>query len=244
MPDPTVLALLAAIVVLAFVAKGAAGFGESLIMVPLFALLVDLRVALVLGLVTSHGADWALLAHHREERAPVHLPWMIGAAVLGVAAGAALGQVLPADVWKRILGVVVLLFALRLLFRDPQGRPAQAPRKLLGVISGGLAGLLDALFGTGGPPLIVYFSWLGLPPAAFRATFVVTAAFGLHLPRFVAYAATGLLTPSALLTALALLPTMLLGTWIGAQLHPHINERTFRRAAAAVLLVVGLELAL
>jgi len=244
MPDVTVLSLLAAIVLLAFVAKGAAGFGEGLIMMPLFVLLVDIRLALVLGLVTSHGADWALLARHWKAAARTHLPWMVAAAMAGVGVGTSLGRVLPTAAWERGLGMVVLVFALRLLLLNRRAETTHAPLRILGVISGALAGVLDALFGTGGPPVIVYFTWLGLRPAAFRATFVMTAAFGLHIPRFIAYAASGLLGGGAMLTALALLPAMLLGTWIGARIHPHINDRTFRKVAAAVLLVVGLKLTL
>ena len=103
------------------------------------------------------------------------------------------------------------------------------------------AGVLGGLFGTGGPPLIMYFSWLGLNKSAFRATFVILA-FAIHLTRVVSYSATGLFSRSTLLTGLCLLPPMILGALVGRRLHDRLDEVLFGRIAAVVLLVISVKL--
>ena len=227
----------------AFVAKGAMGFGDSLIVVPLFLLFADIKFVLPVVLLTTICADVYLLFNHYKE---VHWRgiWVvIITAVVGAVGGTLVLQRAQSDVLKTAFAVFVLLFALRMLFRRPKTTTPREPNTALGAVAGSTAGFIDAVLGTGGPPLIIYYDWLGLAKTAFRATFVMLA-FSLHSARVVSYTFTGLISHHMLLTAACLIPPMILGSLVGRKLHNRLNELLFSRIAAAVLIVIGAKLLL
>ncbi|MFH2004994.1 MAG: sulfite exporter TauE/SafE family protein [bacterium] len=243
MPEPAILALMGLIVLGAFVAKGATGFGESLLIVPLFLLFLDIKVALPVVLITTFGADIYMLYHHHRDVQWRGLAVMIAAAVVGVVGGTLLFQQLQSGLLKTVFAAFVLLFAVRMLLTRNRKVTTREPNPIYGFVSGGTAGFIDALLGTGGPPLIIYLSWLGLGKTPFRATFILLA-FALHLVRVTSYAATGLFTRQIVLTGLCLLVPMILGAMIGRKLHDRLNETLFQRIAAVVLLIIGVKLLL
>ena len=78
---------------------------------------------------------------------------------------------------------------------------------------------MGALFGTGGPPYIIYLSHRLKDKAELRATFSGLFTFEGGL-RLVAFLATGLLLQNGMLTALlAALPVMALGLYLGHRAH-------------------------
>jgi len=63
------------------------------------------------------------------------------------------------------------------------------------------------------------------------------------LLRVVLFAAAGLLTQAGLLaTALALLPAMLAGAWLGSRLHASVPANAVVKAVYALLVISGLAL--
>ncbi len=243
MPDLLTLALMGLIVTGAFVAKGAVGFGEALIMVPLFVLLADMKVVLPVVLLTTICADVYLLAHHHGEVSWEGLWVLLLAAVVGVVGGTwALGRI-PGALLQPAFGVLVFLFSLRMLLKGSRATRPRSPRAPLAGAAGGAAGFIDAMMGTGGPPAVIYFDWLGLGKSSFRATFVLLA-FVLHTSRIVAYWATGLIHRQTLITAACLLLPMVLGAALGRKLHSRLDERLFSRVTAGILMVVSLRLLL
>lgn len=241
MLDVWILGLMGLIVAGAFVAKGAMGFGDSLIVVPLFLLLADIKFVLPVVLLTTMCADVYLLAYHRKE---VHWRgiWvLIATAVVGAVGGTLVLQRAQSGVLKTAFAVFVLLFALRMLFKRHKPVEPREPNAALGAVAGSTAGFIDAVLGTGGPPLIIYYDWLGLAKTAFRATFIMLA-FSLHSARVVSYAVAGLINRQMLLTAACLVPPMVVGALVGRKLHNRLNEVLFSRIAAGVLLVIGIRL--
>ncbi len=231
------------IVVGAFVAKGATGFGDSLIVVPLFLLMADIKFVLPVVLLTTICADVYLLYHHHKEVHWRGLGVVIGTAVVGAVAGTLVLQRAQSDVLKTVFAVFVLLFAVRMLLKRSKKTEPRSPHPALGAAAGSSAGFIDAVLGTGGPPLIIYYDWLGLGKTAFRATFVMLAV-SLHSARIVSYALTGLINRHMLLTAACLVPPMIVGALLGRKLHNRLNEVLFSRIAAGVLLIIGTKLLL
>ena len=241
MIDPTLLLLLACIVFAAFIAKGATGFGESLLIIPILLLFLDPKFVLPVVLITTSGADVYLLRHHHRD---VHRPGLVAvimASVIGVVGGTLLFHQLQSGLLKTAFALFVMLFALRMLFFQRAPGPVRAPHIGWGLLTGLTAGFIDAIFGTGGPPLIIYLTWLGLSKSPFRATFVILALF-LHIARLIAYGATGLFTPQILLTGLCLILPMIAGTLLGRKLHHRLNEHLFQRIAAVVLIIISVKL--
>ncbi|MCP4603248.1 MAG: sulfite exporter TauE/SafE family protein [Proteobacteria bacterium] len=106
-------------------------------------------------------------------------------------------------------------------------------------IIGLISGILTGLFGTGGPPLIFYYQLQGVSKTEFRsnlmAIFLMMTA--IRLP---AYIFSGLITAPRILAALALVPAVLLGAFIGHRIHLQLDEVTFRRIVGVVLALIGI----
>jgi hypothetical protein len=90
---------------------------------------------------------------------------------------------------------------------------------------------------------VLYYRLSGADKAAFRgqlmAIFLLMTAV-----RVPSYAVFGLITPTRLWSALAVMPAVLCGAIIGNRIHIEIGETTFQRLVSAALLIIGLLLLL
>jgi uncharacterized membrane protein YfcA len=213
------------------------GFGAGLVAVGGLALLVpDLRDVVVLLLLVNLPAELFVVAASWRDVA-----WR-GAAVL--TAGVAVG--IPGGTWllragdPRVLLIALgaMLIVVGVLFvRFPTVELRRVPRWVplpVGVVSG----LLTGLFGTGGPPLVLYYRCLGVGKTEFRGNLmaIFLAMTAIRVP---SYAGMGLITAERLWSGAVVLPAVLIGAWIGHHLHLSVAESTFRRLVAAALVVLG-----
>lgn len=106
-----------------------------------------------------------------------------------------------------------------------------------------VSGVLTGLFGTGGPPLILYYQLAGAPKAAFRGNLMAVFLL-MTLVRVPSYVGFGLVTLPRLWSALLVLPAVLAGAFIGNRIHLRLEEATFRRLVSAALVVIGILLLL
>lgn len=105
-------------------------------------------------------------------------------------------------------------------------------------ITGALSGLLAGLFGTGGPPLVIYYRLSGLKRTAFRGN-LLAVFFLVKMVRVPTYAFMGLITLKPVYSALAVFPAVLVGAAIGNTVHVQIKESTFQLLVAAALMAIG-----
>jgi hypothetical protein len=103
-------------------------------------------------------------------------------------------------------------------------------------------GTVGALFGTGGPPYIIYLSHRLRDKAELRATFS-----GLFMidggTRLVTFLITGLLLqPGLFLAYIAALPIMAIGLKIGHKVHLGLSNQQMLKLIGALLLGSGLSL--
>ena len=77
----------------------------------------------------------------------------------------------------------------------------------------------------------------------FRAT-AAAALFALGILRGGAYVITGEFTRDVIIACAAALPMMALGIWAGSRIHANLNDLTFKRMVAVILMLSGLPLLL
>ena len=214
------------------------GFGSGLIAVGCLALIFpEIKDVVVLLLLVNLPAElWVCWRSRREIR------WRpIAILGVGIGIGIPIGSLILKQGDPRFILVILgwFLMAVGLVFlRLPGGGRFQPP--VWAAPPAGLAsGLLTGLFGTGGPPLILYYQLSGVDKTAFRgnlmAIFLLMTAV-----RVPSYAALGLITAPRLLSALTVMPAVLLGAFIGNRIHLELEENTFRRIVSAALLVIGM----
>jgi uncharacterized membrane protein YfcA len=234
------LAITAAVILIAQIVYVVFGFGSGLIAVGTLALIYpDVRdVVVVLLLVVLPAELGVAMGSWRRIRWREAGGLLLGV-VPGVVAGSYVLSVGSPTLVLTVLGAFLVLVSLVfLMLRD--GWRVRWPAWITPP-TGLLSGLLTGLFGTGGPPLIVYYHLAGLDKSSFRGN-LMAVFVAMTLLRVVNYRAQGLITVPRLWSGLALLPVSLLGVWIGQRIHISISERLFRRLTSGLLGAIGLML--
>lgn len=225
----------ALILLLAYFVRGISGFGSGLIAVPLlalsfpltlvvpFMLLMDLTASAVLGRANSAQIRW-------QELAP-----LAPGSILGVVLGATLLLNMDRQALLAALGGVVLVFALRNLLDLDGDKPVSRWWALPASLTGGT---VSALFGTGGPPYVIYLARRLRDKSIFRAT--TSALFFLEGGlRLLVFTVGGLMQPRLIVAYVLGLPLMAAGLWAGSRVHLRISNRQMMRLIGGLLLVSG-----
>lgn len=213
------------------------GFGAGLVAVGALALLLpDLRDVVVLLLLVNLPAELFVVVSSWRD-----IAWRgVAALMVGIGIGIPIGASLLDSVDPRflllVLGCVLVVLGLALLV-VPSVRGLRLRRWTVAPV-GLLSGLLTGLFGTGGPPLVVYYQLGGAEKSAFRGNLMAIFLL-MTLIRVPSYAGLGLITAERLWSSVLVLPAVLAGAWIGHRIHLRIDQLTFRRLVAAALVALG-----
>lgn len=237
---PEHFAYAVAIILFAFFVRGITGFGSGLVAVPLLAHFLPLQFVVPFMLVLDVAAAVALLGGRSLD----HVNWgelrpLLPFGIAGMLAGVGLLVNLPREPLLIGLGLFVLAFGVRTLLNI---HGEQTISRLWAIPAGLTGGTVGALFGTGGPPYIIYLTHRLREKAEFRSTFSALFMIEGGL-RIAAFLVTGLLLQDNMLTALLLaLPVMGLGLYLGHHVHVGISPRQMVRAIGLLLLGSGASL--
>ncbi|MBT3990239.1 MAG: sulfite exporter TauE/SafE family protein [Rhodospirillaceae bacterium] len=215
--------------------RGFAGFGTTILMIPLFSLFIDPVKAVFIGMAIDAAATLPLLptAVRQAEWRPI-IPLMISS-LLVTPLGAYLLVVASADTMRLAIAVMVIFSALIMIsgWRYMGNRPFALT---FGV--GAVTGMLGTATGASGPLLAVYFlsgaSLAGQIRASFNCLSIIklsTSAF------FIALASN--FTANIYLTVLALLPVSYVFTWVGSKFFSGVSDQKFRSLLNYFLILVG-----
>jgi len=218
------------------------GFGAGLIAVGSLALLLpELRDAVVILLLVNLPAELYIVRTSWRQ-----ISWR-GVLILfaGVAVGIPLGSWLlrwgDPSFLLTVLGF--FLVAVGAIFVLSPSRRSSSHHPWVAPPVGLLSGILTGLFGTGGPPLVLYYQLGGADKTTFRGHLMAIFLL-MTTVRVPSYAALGLINAPRLWSALAVMPAVLLGAFIGNRIHLSLEEDSFRRLVSTALLIIGLLLLL
>jgi uncharacterized protein len=212
-----------------------AGFGSSVFFVPLASFFFDFHDVLALTSILhvfSNAAKMVLFGRHVKLR----LLLLLGIpSVLFVIVGAYLSARLKVTYIEVVLALFLISLSLFFLLR-PKAHLSQS--NFNAVFTGGLAGFLAGLIGTGG-------AVRGLTLAAFdleKANFVATSAAidtGVDFSRMIVYLRNGFLQSEFFWYVPALLVIAFAGSYVGKLALNRIDQKSFRRIALFVILLIG-----
>jgi len=226
------------IIFVAFFIRSLTGFGSALVSIPLLALLFDLKFAVPLEALFEVGLSILLLSKVYNSISKITLVPLI----IGTIIGSLLGTYILcsfADIFlKRALGVAIILFALNLLMGKISNNTKPLPSGW-GVLAGTVGGVFGGLFGTSGPPFVMYLTYNLKKKDVLRASLIGLFAID-YSWRVGVFATTGLLTMEILKFALLLTPALVLGTILGHKVHFQISEERFSQIVALILTVSGI----
>jgi len=234
--EPQAWALMAGIILLAYFIRGISGFGSGLVSVPLLAHFLPLTFVVPLILMTDFSSSLMLGRQTRKQVRWDELRPLLPFGVIGVVAGTTLLLNLPRTPLLITLGLLVLVFGSRNLLALHGTRVVS---RLWAAPAGLIGGTISALFGTGGPPYVIYLNHRLHDKSELRATFN-----GLFLieggSRVVLFAVLGLLAGTRLwLAVLLALPFVMLGLYVGHRVHVGLTAAQMQRAIGLLLVASG-----
>jgi hypothetical protein len=233
------IAATAVILLAAYFIRGITGFGSGLIAVPLLALFLPLQFVVPLILLLDFTASIIIggLTLRRVQWGEVGV--LIPFGLVGVAIGTSLLVNLPKTPMLVTLAVFVLVFALRSLMNLQGSKPISRWWAIPASLTGGTVG---GLFGTGGPPYIIYLAHRVPHKSDLRATLSVLF-FTEGLARIVSFLLAGLLmTGEVWFAYFAALPVVLAALYAGGHVHVGLSQDRMTRLVGLILLVSGLSL--
>ena len=161
---------------------------------------------------------------------------------MGVPLGTAALEWINPPLALTLLGVFLLTVGVVFLFLPARSEGIAWPR-WAGPLAGLMGGILGGMFGTGGPPIIIYFHLSKLHKSTFRGQLMVVLG-AITLVRLPSYAMAGLFTMTRIWSGLAIIPFVAAGALAGYHLHLEIKEETFRKVVSLLLAGMGLLLLL
>ena len=237
--SPEQIAAAAVILLTAYVIRGITGFGSGLISVPLLALFLPLQFVVPLVLLLDFTASLVIGGLHFKRVEWNEIGVLIPFGVVGVILGTTLLVKLPAEPMLLALAAFVFAFAVRSLLNIHGDRLASRLWAVPASLTGGTVG---ALFGTGGPPYVIYLTHRIRDKGDLRATFSALFFFE-GLTRIASFLVAGLLLTAEVWVAYVIaLPLVLGALYLGGRVHVGLSQAQMTRLVGGLLLVSSLSL--
>jgi len=183
---------------------------------------------IIAAFTVKRGFDWLML-----------LPFFAGGAI-GIPIGVLLLPLLNMDMFKAMLGGILIIWCPSMLFvsRFPRLKPQ-------GPVADGVIGLLGGVMsGFGGFSGIIPTLWCTLQGMAKDKQRVIIQNFNLGALIFtmLAYLYKGIITVNMLPYFAVLVPAMLIPSLLGASLYHRISDVAFRQLVLSLLTLSGIAL--
>ena len=230
------LAFAIVIIFLAAIVRGFSGFGFSLLAITALSLIYTpaeivpsifmLELAASINLLPSIWKDI-----HWRSLGPLTLGCLV-ATPIGVWF---LAHIAPAPMQLAL--AIFVLAATGLLWMGFELK--RMPGTLTSTFAGAASGLANGAFGIGGPPVILFYFSSPAGVAAGRASlvafFLATDFIGLANQSY-----QGLITWDAAYRALAYLPALVIGVWVGARSFKSVDQALFRKIVFVLLAMMAI----
>lgn len=233
--------------VLAVVASVCVGVSKGglpvigMLAVPVLALVMSPVAAAGLLLPVYVVSDmFGLVAYRRDFNKRVLMIMFVGMTV-GVGVGWATAKIIPEPGVTFLVGLIGVVFALNLIFREQANAPAKPARWPGGVFWGTLTGFTSFVSHSGGPPFQVWVLPLKLSKSVFVGTSIIAFAY-VNAIKLVPYYFLGQLNVDNLKVAAVLMIPASLSVFAGVKLVKILPEELFFRIVVWALLLVSIKL--
>ncbi|GAA4084356.1 hypothetical protein GCM10022392_01320 [Mucilaginibacter panaciglaebae] len=238
-----VVAWVMLIVFVAAIFRSAFGFGESLVAVPLLALLMPLNIAVPLSVLVSVTIAVFVVAQDHQKIHFKSAANLVIYALIGIPIGLWLLTHAAQQPVKILLGLVILVFAGYLL-SGARLKELKTDSKWWLLGCGLLSGILGGAYGLNGPPLVIYGAKRRWSAQHFRATlqayFLVASLTGV-----IGYWISGLLNQTLFNYYLWSLPAVVPAVLIGRKANTMIQDGDrFFKYSYIILAALGMLLIL
>lgn len=235
----TVIILILIVYFSAFI-QAISGFGLTLIAMPLITIVIGIKPAAPLVALIGLTVFTIILIRHRRHIRIKELIPLILSSIIGIPIGIWALDNLDEAIIKPLLGFILIVYAVYTFMR-PKSFMHYSPWWVYP--TGFLAGCLGSAYNTPGPPVIVYGSLRQWPKEEFRAVLQAFFFFNAVLVVLSHYLA-GHLTRGVMTSYLYTLPFIFAGIISGSLVDRKIDHDRFLFLVTAMILILGLVLAL
>ena len=221
------------IVLSASFVRAISGFGQALIIAPLFTFVMDTKQAIVISVILGSISSFMVL-YYTWRKIDLRVAAFLGAGVIfGIPLGAYLLLILSSNIMRLVMASVAIPFAVLLLL----GHSHRFSRDSIGcVVAGFLGGTLAAATSMGGPPIVLFLLNQGLVKEKFVGTCSLIFFF-ITLASFITHSTLGLVDKDILIQSAILVPPLWVGIFIGIRVLPKIKPLFFQRMAAGIVVL-------
>lgn len=235
--DITTLVLIAFVVVLTGISKSAFAGALGVFAVPLLMLKLPASQAIALMLpLLIIGDALSVKSFWRKWDNKLLVP-LIPGAIIGVIIAYLIIDVINPHYLQLIIATICIIFALKNILLS-QTTLTFLSNKIGAVIMSMFSGITSSLVHAGGPPIIIYFTAIGLSPAKFVATAAIFFAM-MNMLKLIAALSFGLLPSATVITAVLFFPLAFVGNWLGVKINTTIDKQVFLKIMNYLLLVLG-----
>ena len=232
-PNMQVAVLLAGSFIAALI-SGSAGFGGSLLLLPVVTVCIGAENAVPVLTISQLIGNMARMTSGWKQ-----IDWksvgLFSLTSLPLAALGALGfSVLPKDVVTRIVGLALIILVVIKLVSKKDLPKGNSTLLVGGAVTGGLSGLC----GSGGPIGAAVFLSLDLAPVAYIASEAATAT-AMHLLKTAIYSKLTSLSLHALVLGFGMGVCMIAGTYCAKHFIKNMEKGKFQKYVAVLLCIVG-----
>ena len=158
---------------------------------------------------------------------------LIPGAILGIVIANLLMDYINPEHLRFIIALICIVFAIKnICFK-------QLHLTFINNFMSASSGISSTLVHAGGPPLIIYFSAIGLAQTKFVATAAAFFAV-MNIVKLIGVVSLGLLTIDTVLSAIAFIPMAFIGNWLGVKLNNRLDKNLFLKVMNYLLLLLGL----
>jgi uncharacterized membrane protein YfcA len=229
--------IIAIVVLLIGISKSAFAGALGVFAVPLLMLKFSAVEAIALMLPLLIIADVITVKGYWKKWDTPLLITLIPGAIVGIITANLIIDLINNDYLQFVIASICIIFAIKnIVFKHIELKLIN--NKVGAYCMSALSGISSTLVHAGGPPLLIYFSAIGLAPSKFVATAAIFFAI-MNLVKLVGFVSLGLITPDLILTALAFIPMAFVGHWIGVKINNNLDKQLFLKVMNYLLLVLG-----
>jgi uncharacterized protein len=240
--DPAFYAAAIPAVFLVGLSKGGFGGPMSLVGVPILSLVISPVQAAAIMLPILIVSDGFALWGWRGQASWPTLKRLMPGGLIGLGVGWMLAAKTTPDAVKLLVGVISVLFVLRMATQRLTGQTALAGENTVSAtIWGAFAGFTSFVAHAGGPPYQVYALRLGHSPAVYAATSTIFFA-ATNVLKLIPYFMLGQFDASNLTTSAVLTPLAIGATMAGIWLTKRISPKIFYPMMYVIVALIGAKL--
>lgn len=211
------------------------GFGGGLLLLPVVTAFYGIEVAVPVCTIAQLLSNASRSIFGWKDIEWKKTLWFLLPSIPLTALGAYGFSVAPKNIMTCVVGVALILFAVRKLrgkLRFPQG-------PLTMFVGGSVTGFINGMLGISGPLSSAVFLSLDLTPVSYIAS-EATAATVMHVVKIIIYGKLNLVNASVLTTGLSIAMAMIIGNYLAMRFIKNVDRKKYQKVVACCMIVLSL----